>query len=197
MLHGMLIAMLDMFSMTANHSTVNQATPYNTTAIAWLALRDALTKPDQDMPYIHIQDDAAWRDRMRQLTESRKLPEVMPPTGLKLSLRDYQQHGLNWLQHLRRLDLGALLADDMGLGKTIQTLAHILKEKETGALSSPVLVVAPTSLMHNWQAEAARFTPGLKVLLLHGSDRKSSFLRIGQYDWCSLPMSYCIEMGTS
>jgi len=182
MLHGMLIAMLDMFSMTAHHLTTKHATPYNTTAIAWIALRDALTKPHQDMPYIHIQDDAAWRDRMRQLTESRKLPEVIPPTGLKLSLRDYQQHGLNWLQHLRRLDLGALLADDMGLGKTIQTLAHILKEKETGALSSPALVVAPTSLMHNWQAEAARFTPDLKVLLLHGSDRKSSFSRLEQYD---------------
>jgi len=182
MLHGMLIAMLDLFSMTTNHSTVNQATPYNTTAIAWLALRDALTKPRQDMPYIHIQDDAAWRNRMRQLTDMRHIPAVVPPTGLNLSLRDYQRHGLNWLQHLRRLDLGALLADDMGLGKTIQTLAHILKEQETGALSSPALVVAPTSLMHNWQAEAARFTPGLKVLLLHGSDRKSSFSRLQHYD---------------
>jgi len=182
MLHGMLIAMLDMFSMTTNHLATNHVTPYNTTATQWLALRDALTKSHKDSPYIHIQDDAAWRDRMRQLTESRKLPEVIPPTGLKLSLRDYQQHGLNWLQHLRRLDLGALLADDMGLGKTIQTLAHMLKEKETGALSSPALVVAPTSLMHNWQAEAARFTPDLKVLLLHGSDRKASFSRLEHYD---------------
>jgi len=177
MLHGMLVALLDLFSMTSEHSN-----DYNTTAMQWMALRKVLTAAKKDTPYIHIQDDAVWHDRMRQLATMHEIPELEPPAGLSVSLRDYQQHGLNWLQHLRRLNLGALLADDMGLGKTIQTLAHILKEKEAGLLSKPVLVVAPTSLMHNWKAEAARFAPGLKVFVLHGAARKEHFSSLGQYD---------------
>jgi len=177
MLHGMVVAMLDMFSMTSE-----QSNDYNTTAMQWIALRDVLITAKKDTPYIHIQDDEAWRDRMRQLAAMDDIPDVKPPAGLSVSLREYQQYGLNWLQHLRRLDLGALLADDMGLGKTIQTLAHILKEKEAGRLSSPALVIAPTSLMHNWKAEAARFAPDLHVLLLHGADRKANFSSIGQHD---------------
>jgi SNF2 family DNA or RNA helicase len=63
------------------------------------------------------------------------------------------------MQFLREYDLAGILADDMGLGKTVQTLAHILVEKEAGRLTSPALVIAPTSLMGNWQEEAARFAP--------------------------------------
>ena len=86
------------------------------------------------------------------------------------------------MQFLREYDLAGILADDMGLGKTIQTLSHILFEKQAGRLSSPALVVAPTSLMGNWQAEAARFAPGLRVLLLHGADRQQHFGDIAQSD---------------
>jgi SNF2 family DNA or RNA helicase len=64
----------------------------------------------------------------------------------------------------------------------VQTLAHILPEKEAGRLDAPALVVAPTSLMSNWQTEAARFAPGLRVLLLHGKDRSASFGAIGAAD---------------
>ncbi|MBN4077128.1 DEAD/DEAH box helicase [Mariprofundus ferrooxydans] len=179
MLSGMLIAMLDMFSMTGDSDPFNS---YNTTAMQWIALRDVLMTAEKDSPYIHIQDDQVWRERMRQLTAMHDMPQVTPPTGLSVSLRDYQQYGLNWLQHLRRLDLGALLADDMGLGKTIQTLAHVLKEKEDGRLLKPALVIAPTSLMHNWKAEAARFAPDLNVLLLHGNNRNKAFASIAQHD---------------
>jgi len=98
-----------------------------------------------------------------------------PPAGLQAALRPYQQSGLAWLQFLREYGFGGILADDMGLGKTIQTLAHILLEKEAGRLDRPALVVAPTSVMPNWQAEAARFAPGLRVLLLHGKDRHAQF----------------------
>jgi SNF2 family DNA or RNA helicase len=86
------------------------------------------------------------------------------------------------MQFLREYGFGGILADDMGLGKTIQTLAHILAEKEAGRLDAPALVVAPTSLMGNWQAEAARFAPGLRVLMLHGKDRKVSFDQVGSAD---------------
>ncbi len=107
---------------------------------------------------------------------------VAAPLGLQASLRPYQSAGLAWMQFLREFGLAGILADDMGLGKTIQTLAHILLEKEAGRLTAPALVVAPTSLMGNWQAEAARFAPGLRVLLLHGADRGERFDQIGAHD---------------
>jgi hypothetical protein len=107
---------------------------------------------------------------------------VAAPAGLQAQLRPYQLSGLAWMQFLREYGFGGILADDMGLGKTIQTLAHILAEKEAGRLDAPALVVAPTSLMGNWQAEAARFAPGLRVLLLHGKDRKASFDQVAGAD---------------
>ncbi len=107
---------------------------------------------------------------------------VAAPLGLRASLRPYQSAGLAWMQFLREFKLAGILADDMGLGKTVQTLAHILLEKEAGRLTAPALVVAPTSLMGNWQAEAARFAPGLSVLLLHGAGRQQRFDQIGQHD---------------
>jgi len=108
--------------------------------------------------------------------------DVAVPAGLRATLRPYQHAGLSWMQFLREYGFGGILADDMGLGKTIQTLAHILCEKEAGRLDAPALVVAPTSLMGNWQAEAARFAPGLRVLLLHGKDRAASFGQVADAD---------------
>jgi SNF2 family DNA or RNA helicase len=125
-------------------------------------------------------------ERLREL--GRKLDgfdgirRVEVPAGLQATLRPYQQTGLAWMQFLREYGFGGILADDMGLGKTIQALAHILAEKEAGRLDAPALVVAPTSLMGNWQAEAARFAPGLRVLLLHGKDRAALFDQIGGAD---------------
>ena len=114
----------------------------------------------------------ALRDMVAQLRGASSLPDVPPPAGLNATLRPYQQHGLNWLQFLRAHHLGGLLADDMGLGKTLQALAHLLAEKEAGRLKHPALVVAPVSLMGNWQREAARFTPGLKTVVWHGPQRQ-------------------------
>ena len=104
------------------------------------------------------------------------------PKGLNATLRDYQKEGVNWLQFLREYELAGVLADDMGLGKTIQILTHILCEKENGRLTKPALVIAPTSLMGNWAKEAAKFTPDLRVLVLHGSERKEDFDVVEQHD---------------
>lgn len=107
---------------------------------------------------------------------------VALPEGFKGELRLYQKEGLSWLQFLREVGLGGILADDMGLGKTVQTLAHILVEKQSGRAHHPCLVVAPTSLMANWRLEARRFAPDLKVLTLHGSERRQSFDDIDNSD---------------
>ncbi len=125
--------------------------------------------------------DMQWQGGKKLLAHGRKLrnfkgiEKVEPPTGLQAELRPYQREGLNWLQFLREMELGGILADDMGLGKTIQALAHLLLEHESNRADRPSLVVAPTSLMVNWQREAERFAPGLQVLVLHGPERKKDF----------------------
>jgi SNF2 family DNA or RNA helicase len=125
-------------------------------------------------------------ERLKTLMERLKnftaIAEIAPPRGLSATLRPYQREGLNWLQFLREYGLAGILADDMGLGKTVQTLAHILIEKESGRLSGPCLIVCPTSLIPNWQDEAAKFTPNLKILALHGKDRATRFAEIADAD---------------
>ncbi|MFM2254348.1 MAG: hypothetical protein RJB68_2685 [Pseudomonadota bacterium] len=107
---------------------------------------------------------------------------VAAPAGLQVQLRPYQLEGLAWLQYLRAQHLGGILADDMGLGKTAQALAHVLLEKQAGRLDRPVLVVLPTSLLFNWQAEAKRMAPDLRVLNLHGPDRAALFADMPAHD---------------
>jgi len=99
------------------------------------------------------------------------IPPVVVPAAFTAVLRPYQQHGVDWLQHLRAHGMGGFLADDMGLGKTAQTIAHIVIEHAEGRLDRPVLIVVPTSLVSNWTAELTKFAPGLRVAVLHGLDR--------------------------
>ncbi len=118
----------------------------------------------------------------QKLNDFEGIKAVTPPAGLRASLRHYQQQGLNWLQFLREYQFGGILADDMGLGKTVQTLTHLLYEKNQGRLTNPCLIIAPTSLMSNWRREAAQFTPELSVLILQGANRHQHFKKIDQYD---------------
>ncbi len=117
-----------------------------------------------------------------KLLAAQGIATLEPPAGLRLDLRPYQKEGLAWLQFLRAQNLSGILADDMGLGKTAQTLAHLLMEKESGRLDRPALIVLPTSLIFNWKNEAARFAPDLRVLSLHGPERKSRFGEIPEHD---------------
>lgn len=110
------------------------------------------------------------------------LPAVTPPPEFRATLRPYQQQGLAWLQFVAGIGTGGVLADDMGLGKTVQVLAHIECERAAGRLKAPVLVVAPTSLVFNWQDEARRHAPTLRVLALHGAQRAQRFDEIGDHD---------------
>ena len=103
------------------------------------------------------------------------------PETLQASLRSYQHEGYEWLQFLAHNKLHGILADDMGLGKTMQTLAHILAEKAKGN-SLPNLIIAPTSVVENWQREAAKFAPSLKITILQGHDRHRRFAELSNTD---------------
>ena len=101
------------------------------------------------------------------------LSSVDPGPSLKATLRPYQKAGVRWLSLLTRMGLGACLADDMGLGKTIQVLALLLVLER----SAPSLLVAPASLLDNWQQEARRFAPSLRLLVAHPSAMAPEDLR--------------------
>jgi superfamily II DNA or RNA helicase len=118
------------------------------------------------------------RARLRSLAV-RAEPRL--PTPLLATLRPYQEAGVAWLQFLRELGAGGVLADDMGLGKTLMTLAFLARWKEDDG-DAPSLVVCPTSVVGNWVAEAARFVPQLRVLVLHGGSRASKLERLGKAD---------------
>jgi uncharacterized Zn finger protein len=125
-------------------------------------------------------------DEMQRLTEQirafEKIQIVEPPIDLQTTLRPYQIEGLCWLNFLREFKLGGILADDMGLGKTVQTLAHILLEKQENRLNKPYLIVCPTSVLPNWLSEIAKFTPTLVATPLYGPERQRYFFRIPSSD---------------
>jgi len=107
-----------------------------------------------------------------------------PPLGdLEGVLRPYQKEGAAWLLFLRQHGFGGILADEMGLGKTAQVLACLRAVRQSGAGSAgPSLVVCPSSLVFNWEAEAKKFTPSLRVLALHGAERRALFSEIPSHD---------------
>jgi superfamily II DNA or RNA helicase len=138
-------------------------------AAAWLAQAgDAATGPG---------GDATWRRRLARLTEAADL-EPAVPAGLQATLRPYQGDGFAWLARLAHAGFGAVLADDMGLGKTLQTLALLLQRSATG----PALVVAPTSVVANWAAEAERFAPALRTLTYAETDRAATLKDLADGD---------------
>lgn len=119
----------------------------------------------------------------KQISEQQSIETVEVPRELQATLREYQLHGFYWMQFLTRHHFSGILADDMGLGKTLQTLTHILTEKTTGRSEGrPHLVLAPTSVVVNWQRETAKFAPSLRVLILQGAKRHQHFSKIGDYD---------------
>ena len=121
---------------------------------------------------------AMLRARLRALAVNAE-PDL--PSKLEATLRPYQLRGLAWLQFLRELGAGGVLADDMGLGKTLMTLAFLARWKDDAG-AAPSLVVCPTSVVSNWVKEANRFVPQLRVLVLHGSSRAHALEVIGEHD---------------
>jgi SNF2 family DNA or RNA helicase len=119
----------------------------------------------------HVILDPRVRARLDALQE---IADWAPrlPRGFQATLRDYQREGYTWLARLARAGLGACLADDMGLGKTVQALALLCQRARLG----PAMVVCPTSVVHNWAAEAARFTSVLRIHVLADEEDRAQRL---------------------
>ena len=140
-------------------------------------LRDALA-PRADLPVVAV-EAGGWVERLLAGADVRTSEagaaheeDVPTPPGFRGELRGYQRRGLAWLAFLDRLGLGACLADDMGLGKTAQVLALLVAQRDgAGRDGGPTLVVCPMSVVGNWQREAERFTPSLRVHVHHGAER--------------------------
>jgi SNF2 family DNA or RNA helicase len=119
-------------------------------------------------------------ERLRALGNFGGIKNYPVPAGFKGELRPYQRAGYNWLRFLNEYKLGGCLADDMGLGKTVQTLTMLQSEKEAGAGTS--LLIMPTSLIYNWEMEANKFTPELRILNYTGTLRNKDVTRFENYD---------------
>ncbi|MCF8334223.1 MAG: hypothetical protein K9I47_08750, partial [Bacteroidales bacterium] len=155
-----------------------------------------------------IEKETPVSESLEQLYTRRIEKDIELPEGLKAHLRPYQKEGYAWLYHLHQHGFGGCLADDMGLGKTVQALALLLKassEDENGESTSvkpktsgnqlsmfgeetedapqvqTSLVIMPTSLVHNWEAEIAKFAPHLKVLVYRGK-REGLIEKFPEYD---------------
>ncbi|GAA4849730.1 SNF2-related protein [Algivirga pacifica] len=119
----------------------------------------------------HVAISEKMQGMVRRLVD---IEEIVPPKGLKAQLRPYQKTGYEWMFKNARLGFGSLIADDMGLGKTLQVITTLLKMKEEGLLDKKkALIIVPTSLLTNWEKEIAKFAPGLKAYIFHGSQRKA------------------------
>ena len=137
-----------------------------------------------------FQPPADWRfrpdARLSQFLERLRgfdgLAPLDPPSTFGATLRPYQRLGLAWLDFLREFGFGGVLADDMGLGKTVQCLAFFARERAEGRLQKPALVVCPTSVAPNWQAEATRWLPSFGVQMLVRGDRTAVLAELSRFD---------------
>lgn len=127
---------------------------------------------DASVEWDGVQADGWVQQLLDELSAGDRVRTLPPPPALHGELRPYQLRGYSWLSFLTKFGLGACLADDMGLGKSIQTLALFLERQPLQ--KSPALLICPTSVIGNWQREAQRFAPSLRVLVHHGSLRTKS-----------------------
>ncbi len=138
-----------------------------------LAQAAATDAPAAALPLAGVSAEGWVSELLAQWSGREPLALLPPPAGFHGRLRPYQITGVSWLAFLRRWGLGACLADDMGLGKTIQLLALLLHGRDGHSPAQPSLLICPTSAVGNWQREAARFAPGLRVLVHYGGERQS------------------------
>ena len=129
---------------------------------------------DEDACDVVFNRREAFRTFAAELTRG-DTQETPVPQGLKATLRSYQMQGYQWLTRLARLGFGGILADDMGLGKTLQTIAYLLHQHEENPRARSIIVM-PTSLIYNWEAELNRFAPSLNYRIIVGSKKEREAL---------------------
>ncbi|WP_445508966.1 DEAD/DEAH box helicase [Rossellomorea marisflavi] len=120
---------------------------------------------------IQLELNRSMKKMIHQLTNVSTIPITPAPDDFIGDLRPYQELGMSWMLFLRKFGFGACLADDMGLGKTVQLITYLLHVKEHEKTDSPALIIAPTSVLGNWQRELEKFAPSLNVRLHYGQVR--------------------------
>lgn len=132
---------------------------------------------------LHQNDPAYFRftEKLARLRNFEEIEDIPLPDGFNGALRPYQKAGYNWMLFLNKYNFGGCLADDMGLGKTVQTLAMLQYQKQMGAEAATLLIM-PTSLLYNWEMEARKFTPDLKVFNYSGIYREKNVALFKNYD---------------
>ena len=141
-------------------------------------LKDAAEVDDQVTEFVF---DEVLDAMLAGLQQARDVPALPSPTGLQGTLRPYQMQGVSWLASQEALGLNPCLADDMGLGKTLQVIALLLHEREQRSEGNkvetrtvlPTLLIAPTSVLSNWQREIEKFAPQLVNFIHHGGERET------------------------
>jgi SNF2 family DNA or RNA helicase len=120
--------------------------------------------------------------KLEKLSDFESIEDQPLPENFNGTLRPYQKAGFNWMLFLNKYRFGGCLADDMGLGKTVQTLALLQHQKENSGIKAASLLIMPTSLIYNWEMEAKRFTPSLKVFTYTGTNREKDVSAFDYYD---------------
>ena len=135
---------------------------------------------------LHFSSNEAFNQLINDLSKNQLKPSKLP-TKLKSVLRPYQKEGFNWLSTLVNYNFGGILADEMGLGKTLQVIALLLARKKKNSTS---LVVAPASVIYNWQNEAQKFAPELKTAVLGGTKKERALILSNANNYDLLITSY-------
>lgn len=141
------------------------------TSVPELSVQELLKKLAEDADSFELDVHDSLAQMLAKLSDNSQLELIDNPEGLNAELRDYQKRGVAWLRYLENLGLNGCLADDMGLGKTMQVISLLVLEREQ-TKPGPTLLIAPTSVIGNWQKEIEKFAPQLTTLIHHGGDRE-------------------------
>ncbi len=138
-----------------------------------MSMQELLKKLAEEDDSFELDVHDSLAQMLAKLSDNSQLELIDNPEKLNAELRDYQKRGVAWLRYLENLGLNGCLADDMGLGKTMQVISLLVLEREQ-AQPGPTLLIAPTSVIGNWQKEIEKFAPQLTTLIHHGSEREQS-----------------------
>lgn len=136
-----------------------------------LPIHDLLKKLAEEADSFELDAQDSLAQMLAKLADNSQLEPIGNPAKFNAQLREYQKRGVAWLRYLESLGLNGCLADDMGLGKTMQVISLLVLEREQGQ-PAPTLLIAPTSIIGNWQKELEKFAPQLTTLIHHGGGRE-------------------------